>query len=107
MTVYLNNLFFYCCFVAVRFHYPANYLGLDFATIFLYAIVESIRLLLGNTYIQVSTMSLSPRRCANLIHTTVSKGNKTIHFGALLAAFLLGLPIIVLHAYYIELQSYV
>lgn len=52
-------------------------------------------------------MSLSPRRCANLIHTTVSKGNKTIHFGALLAAFLLGLPIIVLHAYYIELQSYV
>ena len=36
------------CLTAIRFYYPSNTLGLDFTTIFLYAIVESIRLLLGN-----------------------------------------------------------
>ena len=37
----------------------------------------------------------------------VDKGNKTSQVSALTLAAVLALPIIVLHAYYIELQTYV
>mmetsp|Transcript_702 Transcript_702/g.1153 ORF Transcript_702/g.1153 Transcript_702/m.1153 type:complete len:147 (+) Transcript_702:54-494(+) len=68
---------------AVRYYYPGNILGWDFVTVFCYAMVESSRLFLA------------------------TKGNKTSQLGPLTASMLLSLPIIVLHAYYMELQLYV
>ena len=70
-------------FKAARYYYPGRYLGWDIVIIFLYAIVEGTRLLFA------------------------SKGNKTSQTGPLLISILLTLPIIVLHAYYIEIQTYV
>jgi len=70
-------------FKAARYYYPSQYLGWDITIIFLYAIVEGTRLLFA------------------------SKGNKTSQTGPLLISVILSLPIIVMHAYYIELQTYV
>lgn len=70
-------------FKAARYYYPGTYLGWDIVIIFLYAIVEAVRLLFA------------------------SKGNKTSQTGPLLVSLILTPGIIVLHAYYIELQTYV
>jgi len=70
-------------FKAARYYYPGSYLGWDIVIIFLYAIVEGTRLLFA------------------------SKGNKTSQIAPLLTSIILTLPIIVMHAYYIELQTYV
>jgi hypothetical protein len=70
-------------FKAARYYYPGRYLGWDIVIIFLYVIVEATRLLFA------------------------SKGNKTSQIAPLITSIILALPIIVMHAYYIELQTYV
>lgn len=70
-------------FKAARYYYPGRYLGWDIVIIFLYVLVEATRLLFA------------------------SKGNKTAQIGPLITSIVLTLPIIVMHAYYIELQTYV
>ena len=42
-----------------------------------------------------------------MLKRAASKGNKTSKLGSLGVALLLTVPIVVLHAYYIELQLYV
>mmetsp|Transcript_8901 Transcript_8901/g.7946 ORF Transcript_8901/g.7946 Transcript_8901/m.7946 type:complete len:148 (+) Transcript_8901:51-494(+) len=68
---------------AVVYYYPGRYLGWDLVTIFLFVLVDCARLLL------------------------ISKGNKTVKVLPLGASVLLALPLFVLHAYYIDLQTYV
>jgi hypothetical protein len=68
---------------SINFYYPTDYLGWDITIAFLYAIVESCRLLL------------------------VSKANKTSQMDGMFWSLVLGCPIIVAHAYLIALQTYV
>mmetsp|Transcript_10895 Transcript_10895/g.17834 ORF Transcript_10895/g.17834 Transcript_10895/m.17834 type:complete len:147 (+) Transcript_10895:85-525(+) len=68
---------------SVRYYYPGSILAWDLVSIFAYAIVEYTRLFLA------------------------SKGNKTSKLIPLAVALFFTIPIIVLHAYYIELQLYV
>ena len=68
---------------SVAYYYPVYYLGWDIAIDFLYAIIESTRLLLA------------------------SKANKTSQMIYMLESLLLGCAVIVAHAYYITLQTYV
>lgn len=68
---------------SAKYYYPSYYLGWDITIDFLYAIVESTRLLLA------------------------SKANKTASASAMSFSLLLGLPILVTHSYLITLQTYV
>ena len=68
---------------SINFYYPSDYLGWDITIDFLYAIIESCRLLLK------------------------SKANKTSQLGGMFWALLLGAPIITAHSYFIALQTYV
>mmetsp|Transcript_30403 Transcript_30403/g.30903 ORF Transcript_30403/g.30903 Transcript_30403/m.30903 type:complete len:153 (-) Transcript_30403:74-532(-) len=68
---------------ALRYYFPAYILGWELSALFLYVIIEMIRLLL------------------------VSKGNKTISRLCLSLSLFLAIPILVLHVYYMELQTYV
>ena len=92
VMVYFNwhYIFFFfflniCLFTykSINFYYPPKYLAWDLVTIFLYLFVESVRLLL------------------------VSKGNKTSTMAPLGISWALASPIIVLHAYYMSLQTYI
>ena len=68
---------------ALALYYPSRLLGWDFVTIFLYVFVEGCR----------------------LFH--FSKGNKTAQREPLLMGLLFCIPIIALHGYYLDLQTYV
>mmetsp|Transcript_29331 Transcript_29331/g.50303 ORF Transcript_29331/g.50303 Transcript_29331/m.50303 type:complete len:147 (-) Transcript_29331:34-474(-) len=68
---------------AVRYYYPGRLLGWELTTIFLFLFIDGIRLLLA------------------------SKGNKTSTIPPLVSSLILALPMIVLHAYYISLQTYI
>lgn len=68
---------------SVAYYYPGYYLGWDITICFLYAIIEGARLLLA------------------------SKANKTSQMADMLWSLIFGCAIIVAHAYYIELQTYV
>eukprot|EP01031_Cornospumella_fuschlensis_P041495 gene41496-50637_t len=70
-------------FKAVRYYYPGRFLGWELTTIFLFLFIDEVRLLM------------------------LSKGNKTNNFAAFLSSLLLAIPMIILHAYYIALQTYV
>jgi hypothetical protein len=69
--------------IAIKFYYPGRFLGWELTTIFLYLIVNEARLFLA------------------------SKGNKTGALSPFGYSLLLAIPIVVLHAYYIGLQTYV
>mmetsp|Transcript_26199 Transcript_26199/g.25040 ORF Transcript_26199/g.25040 Transcript_26199/m.25040 type:complete len:147 (-) Transcript_26199:97-537(-) len=79
---FIINLCLYT-FKAVVYYYPPRYLGLDLVLIFLYLFVDYTRLLLA------------------------SKGNKTSQMNPMAGSLILSMPLIVLHVYYITLQTYV
>lgn len=68
---------------SVKYYYQPYYLGWDITIDFLYAIVEGTRLLLA------------------------SKANKTANVYATIWSLVLGVPILVVHSYFITLQTYV
>mmetsp|Transcript_22770 Transcript_22770/g.31215 ORF Transcript_22770/g.31215 Transcript_22770/m.31215 type:complete len:145 (+) Transcript_22770:26-460(+) len=68
---------------AVNFYYPSSFLGLDMTTIFCYLIMDIVRLILA------------------------SKGNKTSMVPPLTLSLVLAVGVIVLHAYYISLMTYI
>lgn len=87
-------------FEAARYYYPGRYLGWDIVTIFLFVIVDGTRLLL-RMFTSMSSQSIHNSS------TIVSKGNKTLQISPLVLSILLAMPLFVLHAYYIDLQTYV
>jgi len=68
---------------ALMYYYPAEYLGWELTTVFLYVAIEFTRLLL------------------------ISRGNKLNQTSSLVYSILWGLPILVLHSFYIAIQTYV
>ena len=79
---FFSNLFLYT-FKALRYYYPGNLLGWELTTVILYVFVNATRLLL------------------------ISRGNKTSKVGSFVYSIIWAIPIITLHAYYIDLQTYV
>jgi hypothetical protein len=69
--------------LALRYYYPARLLGWELTTVFLYVFVNYTRLIL------------------------LSRGNKTAAFSSLAYSIVFSIPILTLHAYYIDLQTYV
>lgn len=70
-------------FKSLRYYYPGRALGWDFAIIFMYLFVEFFR----------------------LFH--LSKGNKTTNIFPVLWGLLFCIPVLALHGYYLDLQTYV
>eukprot|EP01040_Poterioochromonas_malhamensis_P000066 gene66-70_t len=79
---FLLNL---CLFTykAIKFYYPGRFLGWELTTVFLYLLINQSRLFMA------------------------SKGNKTGGISPFGISLLLSMPMIVLHVYYITLQTYV
>ena len=69
-------------FKRYRYYYPDYLMGWEFTPVFLYAFVESTRLLM------------------------VSRGNKMRAMSSLCYSMVWAIPIITMHAYYIDLQTY-
>lgn len=87
---------------AIRYYYPSNVLGWELTALFLYAIIETVRLYLGEEELRIVFGLIMIFR-----HFVASQGNKTATRGPLLASMAFALPVLVLHAYYIDLQTYV
>lgn len=83
----------------MRYYYPGRFLGWELTTIFMFLLIDEVRLL----------MSKHPPCCCLPVLTVsaASKGNKTSNSSAFGSAILLSLPMFVLHVYYIALQTYV
>ena len=69
-------------FKALRYYYPGYILGWEITTVFLYVFINSTRLLL------------------------ISRGNKTSKRGSFIYSLIWAIPILTLHAYFIDLQTY-
>mmetsp|Transcript_26954 Transcript_26954/g.45092 ORF Transcript_26954/g.45092 Transcript_26954/m.45092 type:complete len:148 (+) Transcript_26954:84-527(+) len=68
---------------AASFFFPGRLLGWELTTVFLFLIIDGTRIVMG------------------------SKGNKTTSMAPLVSSLILSIPMIILHAYYISLQTYV
>lgn len=103
-------------YLAVTYYYPGSLLGWELTTIFLFIFIDEIRLLLG-IYTSLSIYILYI--CINcdlyiytyinyyILYIIASKGNKTSTSNPLIYSLVLSIPMIILHAYYIALQTYV
>jgi len=104
------------CFAAIMLPYPQTAIGLEVAFVFLYAIIESIRLYLCACQVtphwarlQIQTRAINASKCSSACGTLPAgeRGNKTEAISPLVTSLLLALAVIIFHAYYIRLQTYV
>ena len=79
---FVINLCLYT-YKSVKYYYPGKFLAWDLVTLFMYVVIDQTRVLMA------------------------SKGNKTSTALPLVFGLVLSLPIIVLHSYYISLQTYI
>ena len=69
-------------FKSLRYYYPDRLLGWEITPVFLYLFINTTRL------------------------TMIDRGNKTSSQSSLVYSVIWGIPILTLHSYYIDLQTY-
>jgi len=143
VTLYFNGFYSALVFIitllmfifkAVVLPYPPNVLGLEVAFVFLYGIVEWVRLRQGallraraSTFFYAGlffALGLRARPCPPAITAPLraprltlpsplcppraaSRGNRLESLGPLLFSLCLSAPVVIFHVYYLQLQTYV
>ncbi|KAJ1417692.1 hypothetical protein B484DRAFT_400722 [Ochromonadaceae sp. CCMP2298] len=79
---FILNILLYT-YKATQYFFPGRLLGWELTTVFMFLLIDGTRLILA------------------------SKGNKTSTIPPLVSSLVLAMPMIVLHAYYISLQTYI